>query len=1513
LENQVPEAQKAASGTLEFFREVTKYFMDFLETDFHKRKLPRRVARSRNADNLLVGVPIKKYDTYYSLISKYIQEGFSPEKTLQIKKGQFKTKLPKNVGELIDLQISKITNPQFSDLLGDVAIRVEQEAVLHKDDYDLALSSTLESAGIAFYTEMIHPFITSLEKPLTNKELGDQDDIFMLEQELVGIYVGQIENKVSEIIRRLIAKDPINIAVELSSVISLDFLKSTLSVHFENLRVADLFYEVQELDNNKAILDKQDFYLYFGDISYKATKYPIFYIPINLVKEQDVYRLEFDSQVYINKKALEYVAQEFNNGNGTQGTLKSIGERIIYLSQHKADLHKLFNEILIEIENFFELKGSINFSQGQEMQASGADVHLSNALSFALFDKADEALVNDYEEILSDLALEGGDLSTAFNQLLADFLQKNPDPVGPEVEQEWDDTETSDRLVAQSPIPLNSEQLQILNAVQKTNSKYLIVEGPPGTGKSHTITAIIFNAVLMGKSVLVLSDKKEALDVVEKNITETMNKVRFDQNFQNPILRLGKTGNTYSQILSSTSMTDIRTHYRAVKKDIEAIDDTIEKSSNSLKQDIELESLAYGEIDMQEISELFQLEEKYKKSDFFFDVKEIMKDGQGGYDLDTLRTGLLGFREIEENNSFTRICRILDDSPENFEGYVSVLAALGNAAKIIKEVNSNFSLGARQLNTFKAFKQAELVEYLDFLHKYDQCKKPIVGYAFSKGKLTQIDSEFVTKFSYTGRAPSSDLSSLRDIYNILISVKRSGDQANSVNSTSFDYVALVHQLLTSPELQAWIEASRDKFSASEEISDLAVRYPSTFKKLKIDLNRKESLIENKLLNAEINDFNSQVRLVQLRQKLGEEFAGIPQVDYAARKKNIEQLVITKVAHELDGRVVNFYENNRNDAQTLRSIIRSKQKFPTEQFQQLSEAFPCILAGIRDFAEFIPMHHQMFDLLIIDEASQVSLAQAFPALIRAKKVLILGDRKQFSNIKANQARSDTNREYLSRLEASFKKNVSTDASQLVRLGKFNIKTSVLDFFEFISNYNMQLLKHFRGYKEIISYSNQYFYRNSLQVMKIRAKNIDEVIKFSFVTATTKDEPFPNTNLAEVEFIVKELKKLKDQRSAVSVGIITPHTNQQKLLVEQISKLPEWDYFQNSLSLKIMTFDTCQGEERDLIFYSMVATEQSDKLWGVFIKDLANVDIEEDGQIKAQRLNVGFSRGKECIHFVLSKPLDKFSGSIGEALRHYAYELEGAKKERSILETDANSKMEPEVLNWFYQTRFWKENQDKITFIPQFEIGKYLRQLNPTYTHPMYKVDFLVSYRESETRERKIVIEYDGFSEHFKESGLVNEYNYEHYLSDGDVYRQKVLESYGYKFLRINRFNAGINQIETLDKRLAESIRADTQSNPLMFKIHETIESLQSGDMKECPKCKEVRSLAEFKDPSLSSGMGRFCRSCKGVTVSSIRKRSGSTPSKTGGACPSCGAKLVRRTGRYGIFYGCSRYPYCKGKK
>ena len=90
-----------------------------------------------------------------------------------------------------------------------------------------------------------------------------------------------------------------------------------------------------------------------------------------------------------------------------------------------------------------------------------------------------------------------------------------------------------------------------------------------------------------------------------------------------------------------------------------------------------------------------------------------------------------------------------------------------------------------------------------------------------------------------------------------------------------------------------------------------------------------------------------------------------------------------------------------------------------------------------------------------------------------------------------------------------------------------------------------------------------------------------------------------------------------------------------------------------------------------------------------------------------------------------------------------------------------------------------------------------------------VDFLLIHTDEENRQHKIIIEYDGFEDHFKNHAVVNEFNYDQYYTDQHVYREKVLESYGYKFLRINRFNTGKNPIVTLNSRLEMLVKKKTK--------------------------------------------------------------------------------------------------------
>ena len=168
-----------------------------------------------------------------------------------------------------------------------------------------------------------------------------------------------------------------------------------------------------------------------------------------------------------------------------------------------------------------------------------------------------------------------GKSKVASENIINDFLLNEPEVITEELDDSWHEMGLNDRLNYRSPIPLNAEQYKILKALKKDNCKYVVVEGPPGTGKSHTISAIAFDYILDDKSILILSDTREALDVVENKINDTLNKVRGKNVLQNPILRLGKMGNTYNKILAKSSIDNIRTFHRAQKNNIKAIDKDI--------------------------------------------------------------------------------------------------------------------------------------------------------------------------------------------------------------------------------------------------------------------------------------------------------------------------------------------------------------------------------------------------------------------------------------------------------------------------------------------------------------------------------------------------------------------------------------------------------------------------------------------------------------------------------------------------------------------------------------------------------------------------------------------------------------------------------------------------------------------------------------------------------------------------------------------------------------------------
>ena len=114
--------------------------------------------------------------------------------------------------------------------------------------------------------------------------------------------------------------------------------------------------------------------------------------------------------------------------------------------------------------------------------------------------------------------------------------------------------------------------------------------------------------------------------------------------------------------------------------------------------------------------------------------------------------------------------------------------------------------------------------------------------------------------------------------------------------------------------------------------------------------------------------------------------------------------------------------------------------------------------------------------------------------------------------------------------------------------------------------------------------------------------------------------------------------------------------------------------------------------------------------------------------------------------MSKPFEEYEGNIKKVLNHYKNILIDGEKASHSQKTDPRSKMETKVLDWIKKTNFYNDNKERIQLEAQFNIGKYLNQLDSYYSHPHYKTDFRLSY-SSELETRHFIIEYDGFEYHF----------------------------------------------------------------------------------------------------------------------------------------------------------------------
>ena len=172
------------NATLAFIKEVARYFMDFLETDFHKRRLPKRTIQLHSKDNLLVGLGLNKYASFNQLIWETIIKNFDRNKFSFLQKGVYRADIPKNLLNIITIQVNKISEAQMSEVVDKIAEKVHEAATLFPKDYEQASNYAVDKASTILKKHLVVPFVQKLEQPLETLSLADENITYLMEEDV---------------------------------------------------------------------------------------------------------------------------------------------------------------------------------------------------------------------------------------------------------------------------------------------------------------------------------------------------------------------------------------------------------------------------------------------------------------------------------------------------------------------------------------------------------------------------------------------------------------------------------------------------------------------------------------------------------------------------------------------------------------------------------------------------------------------------------------------------------------------------------------------------------------------------------------------------------------------------------------------------------------------------------------------------------------------------------------------------------------------------------------------------------------------------------------------------------------------------------------------------------------------------------------------------------------------------------------------------------------------------------
>ena len=761
-------------------------------------------------------------------------------------------------------------------------------------------------------------------------------------------------------------------------------------------------------------------------------------------------------------------------------------------------------------------------------------------------------------------------------------------------------------------IPLDVDSSQMEAIVESGKGRTFILHGPPGTGKSQTITNMIANALYQGKRVLFVAEKMAALSVVQSRL-EKIGLAPFCLELHSNKATKKHFLEQMDEVLHVTKIKEPKEYASKAeqlfverKSLISYMNALHQKGSNGLSlYDCISEYLSIPQNEIEE-----DLPEKENLTASFIQQCKGQTES-----LDTILT-IVG---TPENHPLFGL-EPVDNRLETFDGIKILLQEFRHVFTNYTHALASCSSDMMQTNVRACRREWEDIQAKWFLPRY-----------FAKKK-------FLKAFQIYGRIDTSNINEVFTLigeYQNHQHVYQESDGLPGTNSPlnyDKDIIDLHHQLA---EITGQLQAKTNRKNTIEDIAIASTRWLDSYNQMKdwylwtakkreltlmhlqpvitrIEKGEKPQQVIPAFIKGvyrylitvaidsdeQLRSFNSQL----FRQRIEQYKRDTLRFQELSKEELYSKLasqVPSSSASSVDGSEIGILKRNITNGGRGNSIRTIIDNIPT----LLPRLCPCMLMSPISVAQYIDLKSEKFDLVIFDEASQMPTCEAVGAIARGKALIVVGDSKQMP-------------------PTSFFATTQVDEEE----ADVDDMESILDDCKTLSLREYYLSWHYRSkHESLIAFSNSQYYDNRLFTFP---SIDDQQAKVKLVpVAGVYDKGRTRSNPEESKAIVEEIiRRLSDpELQKYSIGVVSFSKVQgdriEDDLTEELDRHPELkDIAYNGREpIFVKNLENVQGDERDVILFSVGYGADKDGKVSMNFGPLNNAGGE-------RRLNVAVSRAR-----------------------------------------------------------------------------------------------------------------------------------------------------------------------------------------------------------------------------------------------------------------------------------------------